>query len=52
VKVLTLKSRLLGLESPRRVEMTGREGGPLTVEQFRALGQAAERAAAKDEDDQ
>ena len=56
VKVLALKSKLLGLESPHRVEMTRGESAPLTVEQFRTLGRMAERAAAqnedKDEDDQ
>jgi len=50
VKVLMHKSRLLGLESPHRVEMTGEEPAPLTVAQFRMLGKMAERAAAQDED--
>ena len=43
VKVLSHKAKLLGLESPKRVEMTGSEGGPLTIEMFRQLCAAAEK---------
>jgi hypothetical protein len=41
--VLSHKAKLLGLESPKRVEMTGSEGGPLTIEMFRQLCAAAEK---------
>jgi hypothetical protein len=46
--VLSHKAKLLGLESPKRVEMTGSEGGPLTIELFRQLCEAAEKETEKE----
>lgn len=43
VKVLSHKAKLLGMEPPKRVEMTGSQGGPLTIELFRQLCEAAEK---------
>jgi hypothetical protein len=43
VKVLSLKAKLLGLEHPKKMEVTGNEGGPLTIAAFRELTEAAEK---------
>jgi hypothetical protein len=43
IKVLGHKSKLLGLEAPKRMEMTGKDNGPLTIEVFRQLCDAAEK---------
>jgi hypothetical protein len=43
IKVLGHKSKLLGLEAPKRMEMTGKDNGPLTIELFRQLCDAAEK---------
>jgi hypothetical protein len=37
VKVLGHKAEINGLKAPARVEMTGKDGGPMTIETFRAL---------------
>ena len=51
VKVLGHKSKLLGLEAPKRMEMTGKDNGPLTIELFRQLcDEAAKQADGKEED--
>jgi len=39
VKVLSHKAKLLGLESPKRVEMSDSEGGPLTLHKLRELAE-------------
>jgi hypothetical protein len=49
VRALSHKAKLLGLESAKRVEMTGQDGGPLTVELFRRLCEQAEEEAARKE---
>jgi hypothetical protein len=43
IKVLGHKSKLLGLEAPKRMEMTGKDNGPLTIELFRQLCDEAEK---------
>jgi hypothetical protein len=43
VKVLAHKSKLLGLEAPKRMEMTGKDNGPLTIELFRQLCEETEK---------
>jgi hypothetical protein len=40
VNVLAHKSEINGLKAPARVEMTGKGGGPMTVESFRRLCEA------------
>jgi hypothetical protein len=42
VKVLAHKSEINGLKAPARVEMTGKGGGPMTVESFRRLCEEVE----------
>ena len=46
IKVLGHKSKLLGLEAPKRMEMTGKDSGPLTIELFRQLCDEAEKEEA------
>lgn len=41
VKVLIHKAELNGYAAPARVEMTGKEGGPLSIETFRRLCEEA-----------
>ena len=43
VKVLSHKAKLLGLEQPKKMELTGNEGGPLTIAAFREFTEAAEK---------
>src|SRR5215469_1045467 len=43
IKVLAHKSKLLGLEAPKRMELTGKDRGPLTIESFRQLCDQAEK---------
>jgi len=42
VKVLIHKSEINGYKAPAKVEMTGKQGGPLTIETFRKLCEEAE----------
>ena len=42
VKALSHKSKLLGLEASKHLEITGKDSGPLTVELFRQLCEEAE----------
>jgi hypothetical protein len=37
VRVLGHKAEINGLKTPARVEMTGKDGGPMTIETFREL---------------
>ena len=46
IKVLGHKSKLLGLEAPKRMEMTGKDSGPLTIDLFRQLCDEAEKEEA------
>jgi hypothetical protein len=53
VKVLAHEAEINGYKAPARVEMTGKDGGPLTIEAFRRLCEAAEsdQSEAKDSKD-
>jgi hypothetical protein len=53
VKVLAHEAEINGYKAPARVEMTGKDGGPLTIEAFRQLCETAEsdQAEAKDSKD-
>ena len=51
IKVLGHKSKLLGLEAPKRMEMTGKDSGPLTIELFRQLCDEAEKETDGKEED-
>jgi hypothetical protein len=42
VKVLVHKAEINGYKAPARVEMTGKQGGPLAIETFRRLCKEAE----------
>ena|ERR1700676_3147119 len=42
VKVLAHKAEINGYKAPAKVEMTGKEGGPLAIETFRKLCEEAE----------
>jgi hypothetical protein len=42
VKVLVHKAEINGYKAPARVEMTGKQGGPLAIETFRRLCEEAE----------
>jgi hypothetical protein len=42
VRVLGHKAELNGLKTPARVEMTGKDGGPMTIETFRELCEEVE----------
>jgi len=50
VKVLAHKAEINGYKAPAKVEMTGRQGGPLTIETFRKLCEEVEGDEAEDED--
>jgi hypothetical protein len=43
VKVLAHKAEINGYQAPARIEMTGKDNGPLTIELFRQLCDAAEK---------
>lgn len=42
VRVLAHKAEINGVKAPARVEMTGKDGGPMSVESFRRLCEEAE----------
>ena len=42
VKVLAHKAEINGYQAPARIEMTGKQGGPLEIETFRKLCEEAE----------
>jgi hypothetical protein len=42
VKVLAYKAEINGYKAPAKVEMTGKQGGPLAIETFRRLCEEAE----------
>jgi hypothetical protein len=42
VKVLAHKAEINGYQAPAKIEMTGKEGGPLAIETFRRLCEEAE----------
>lgn len=50
VKVLAHKAEIDGYKAPARVEMTGKDQGPLTIETFRRLCEEVETAEAKDKE--
>lgn len=50
VKVLSHKAEINGLKGPSRLELTGRGGGPMTVETFRGMCEEAE--SRKDENEE
>ena len=50
VKVLAHKAEINGYQAPARIEMTGKQGGPLEIETFRKLCEEAEGKAAEDND--
>jgi hypothetical protein len=50
VKVLAHKAEINGYQAPARIEMTGKQGGPLEIETFRKLCEEAEGDAAEDND--
>jgi hypothetical protein len=50
VKVLAHKAEINGYQAPAKIEMTGKEGGPLAIETFRKLCEEAEGEEAKDHD--
>jgi hypothetical protein len=43
IRVLNHKAEINGLKSPARVEMTGKDGGPMSVTTFRELCEEAEK---------
>lgn len=47
VKVLAHKAEINGYQAPARIEMTGRQGGPLEIEAFRKLCEEADAEAAE-----
>jgi hypothetical protein len=49
VKVLAHKEEINGYKAPGKIEVTGRQGGPLTIETFRQLCEEAEAAKAEDQ---
>jgi hypothetical protein len=49
VKVLVHKAYLNGYRAPAKVEMTGKQGGPLAIETFRKLCEEAEDEGVEDE---
>ena len=51
IRVLGHKSKLLGLEVPKRMEMTGKDNGPLTIELFRQLCDEADKEEADHKED-
>lgn len=50
VKVLAHKAEINGYTAPARIEMTGKQGGPLEIETFRKLCEEAEGEAAENHD--
>lgn len=50
VKVLAHKAEINGYKAPAKVEMTGKQGGPLAIETFRKLCEEAEDEEVKDKD--
>jgi hypothetical protein len=50
VKVLAHKAEINGYQVPARIEMTGKQGGPLEIETFRRLCEEAEEEAVEDHD--
>jgi hypothetical protein len=50
VKVLAHKAEINGYKAPAKLEMTGRQGGPLTIETFRKLCEEAEDEEVEDKD--
>jgi hypothetical protein len=50
VKVLVHKAEINGYKAPAKVEMTGKEGGPLAIETFRKLCEEVEGDEVEDED--
>jgi hypothetical protein len=50
VKVLAHKAEINGYKAPTKVEMTGKQGGPLTIETFRKLCEEAEGEEVDDHD--
>ena len=48
VKVLAHKAEINGYQAPARIEMTGKGNGPLTIELFRQLCDAAEEDDSKE----
>ena len=50
VKVLAHKAEINGYTAPARVEMTGKEGGPLAIETFRKLCEEADVTEVEDHD--
>src|SRR5580704_9172970 len=50
VKVLAHKAEINGYQAPAKIEMTGKEGGPLEIETFRKLCEEAEGEAAENHD--
>jgi len=49
VKVLVHKAEINGYKAPAKVEMTGKQGGPLAIETFRKLCEEAEDEGVEDE---
>ena len=50
VKVLVHKAEINGYKAPAKVEMTGKQGGPLAIETFRKLCEEAEGEEVEDHD--
>jgi hypothetical protein len=51
VKVLAHKAEINGYKAPAKVELTGKQGGPLAIETFRRLCEEAEREPAEESQD-
>ncbi len=49
IRVLAHKAEINGLKTPARVEMTGKDGGPMSVTTFRQLCEEAEKEDGPDE---
>jgi hypothetical protein len=50
VKVLTHKAEINGYQVPAKIEMTGKNGGPLAIETFRRMVEEAEQGQGDDQD--
>jgi phage FluMu protein gp41 len=50
VRVLMHKAELNGYKAAEKIEMTGKQGGPLAIETFRKLCEEAEAEDAEHED--
>jgi hypothetical protein len=50
VKVLAHKAEINGYKAPAKVEMTGKQGGPLAIETFRKLCEEVEGEEVEDKD--